>query len=298
MTDDLPLAMTAIHEMGETLKKDVINHLDHWPSNGPHSIDYHEVPIETRSAADELADRSSRWFNVVRVNVLPYTAFELAHLSLLLRRVVAAVKCMQFYQEYRPDHVSIPTSMLFRAGNSPQFNVEMPTSREGASLDASEAIDEVLRLVRTAVVVPKDVTARGSTRHVPDTAFILMWMDKSRPELVEVHQIVKETFAEFGIRADRADEVQHQDRITDLILERIASAEFLFADLSGERPNVYYEVGFAHARGKRPILYRRKDTALHFDLSVHNVPEYANVIELRTLLRERLRAITGRDPSK
>jgi len=121
-----------------------------------------------------------------------------------------------------------------------------------------------------------------------------MWMDKNHPELEDVHQAVKEVFAEFGIKALRADEIQHQDRITDLILNQIAQSEFLFADLTGERPNVYYEVGFAHALGKRPILYRRANTSLHFDLSIHNVPEYENVTQLRALLRQRLEAMTGR----
>jgi nucleoside 2-deoxyribosyltransferase len=123
-----------------------------------------------------------------------------------------------------------------------------------------------------------------------------MWMDKSRPELVDVHEAVKEVFAEFGIKALRADEIQHQDRVTDLILNQIAQSELLFADLTGERPNVYYEVGYAHALGKHPILYRRAGTSLHFDLSIHNVPEYENVTQLRALLRQRLEAITGRVP--
>jgi len=130
-----------------------------------------------------------------------------------------------------------------------------------------------------------------------NTAFVLMAMDRNNPELEDVYSTIKDVCATFGVNAYRADEIEHQDRITDLILSEIRNCEFLIADLSYERPNVYYEVGYAHAHGKRPILYRKEGTRLHFDLSVHNVPEYKNMTELRGLLKKRLEAILGRSVS-
>lgn len=130
-----------------------------------------------------------------------------------------------------------------------------------------------------------------------DTAFIMMWMSEDHPELTDVKEGIVAVFQEFGIDAVRADDIEHEDVITSRIIEEISSAEFLIADLTGARPNVYYEVGYAHALGKRPILFKRKDTALHFDLAGRNVPSYVNVKDLKQKLRTRLEALLGLESS-
>ena len=131
----------------------------------------------------------------------------------------------------------------------------------------------------------------------PNSAFIIMSIDPSKPELEDVLEAIKGACIAFDIKAYRADEIEHQDRITNVILEEIKTSEFLIADLSRERPNVYYEIGYAHALNKQPILFRKQGTKLHFDLSVHNVPEYRNVTELRELIVKRFKAILGKSPT-
>jgi hypothetical protein len=46
---------------------------------------------------------------------------------------------------------------------------------------------------------------------------------------------------------------EHEGGITEVVLEAIKTSEFLFADLTWEKPNLYYELGHAQARNKRVI---------------------------------------------
>jgi len=91
----------------------------------------------------------------------------------------------------------------------------------------------------------------------------MMWMDNTKPELLDVSDTIKSVLRNLGSKQHVLMRIEHADLITKRILEEIRTSEFLCADLTGERPSVYYEVGYAHAIGKRVILYRKKDTRIH-----------------------------------
>ena len=172
--------------------------------------------------------------------------------------------------------------------------------------DAQEEFQSATAKVRDIIglIFPSDMPvatalarseSSGIKKYRRNTAFIMMWISKDHPELEDVKNCIKEAFKRFGIDAVRSDEIEHSDVTTERVLDEIATSEFLIADLTGERPSVYYEVGYAHALGKRPILYRRAGSPLHFDLAVHNCPEYTNLADLRQKLETRLSIITNKE---
>ena len=200
------------------------------------------------------------------------------------------------FRQYRHAGVYIHHDEDVVLGVDPPTQEEVPFEEAAWAakwFDAAAA--EMLDLVD--LLCPTDAvrsSGSGTASYRPNTAFIMMAIDNKNAELEDVKNGIKEGFREFGIRAIAADDIEHDGAITDRILDEIEASEFLIADLTYERPNVYYEIGHAHARNKRVILVRKKGTRVHFDVAHRNCPEYGNTTELKGRLRKRLEAMTNK----
>lgn len=116
-------------------------------------------------------------------------------------------------------------------------------------------------------------------------------LDKSFDDVLDS---IKETCTSCGLIAERIDDAQSNERITDRILESIQKAEYVIVDITASRPNVFYEAGYAQGIGKVPIYIARMGTPLEFDLKDYPVIFFENYRELKSRLEARLRALASK----
>ncbi len=103
-----------------------------------------------------------------------------------------------------------------------------------------------------------------------------------------------------GYEPVRIDNKEHIDRIDDRIIAEIRRSLFAVVDLTLQRPNVYYEAGFAFGMGK-PVIYtcRNNDHKnLHFDIRQYNCITWAEPADLSDRLRDRIGAVLGQGPHR
>lgn len=102
--------------------------------------------------------------------------------------------------------------------------------------------------------------------------FVLMPFD---PALKEIYtEIYIPVCSEKGFTCSRVDEINRPGSITRDILEGIVESDIIIADLTDRNPNVFYELGIAHATSNKTIMTSQKATNLPFDISHYRVIIY------------------------
>lgn len=119
-------------------------------------------------------------------------------------------------------------------------------------------------------------------------AFVLMPFDVAFDDIYKLG--IKETAEKLGIRAERVDEqIFHKENILERIYSQIDASDIIIADLTGRNPNVFYETGYAHAKGKLCLLLTSKADDIPFDLKHHRHIIYGDSIQnLRQALEKDL----------
>ncbi len=90
------------------------------------------------------------------------------------------------------------------------------------------------------------------TREFLDTCFVMMpfgkWYDQYYKE------IYVPAIKDAGFEPVRADELFSTGSVMEQIWEEISKAKLLLADLTNKNPNVFYELGLAHA-ARKPVVF-------------------------------------------
>lgn len=126
-------------------------------------------------------------------------------------------------------------------------------------------------------------------------------LESIRPKLFVVMQfseeynnlyndVIKPIAEEVGFECLRADEFHASTPILKDIIRSIKESSAIIAEITPDNPNVFYEIGYAHAIQKPTILICDKDRdKLPFDISSFRTLFYENTITGKTKVENSLR---------
>jgi hypothetical protein len=118
--------------------------------------------------------------------------------------------------------------------------------------------------------------------------FVLMPFSETFADTYEVG--IKSACKDAGAYCERVDEQIFVENILERVYNQIAKADIIVAEMTGRNPNVFYEVGYAHALNKRVILLTQNADDIPFDLKQFPHIVYGGKIAtLKSLLESRIK---------
>lgn len=95
-------------------------------------------------------------------------------------------------------------------------------------------------------------------------AFVLMPFSA---EFNDIYRLgIKAAAQANGVRAERVDEQLYREGMLEQIFKQIEVADIIIADMSGKNPNVFFEAGYAVAKGKLCLFLTSAGSDIPFDL--------------------------------
>jgi hypothetical protein len=211
--------------------------------------------------------------------------------------------------EYQPGFGYIARAS---AGSLSNLNIEEPHDVKVTVVGQSIRlmVDEV-EVLSTAFSIPLEGTGFGlyafgdahveftDTRIIGNPPKVFVMMPFAEPFDTLYRQVINPVASDLGFEVVRVDEVVGPGVIIDDIQRQIESSHAVVAEISTQNPNVFYELGYAHALQKPAILLvRRSDgPSMPFDIRSYRAIFYDDSIggkdAVERNLRQHLNAILG-----
>lgn len=104
-------------------------------------------------------------------------------------------------------------------------------------------------------------------------------------------RLIGPALRDAGYEVERADSDLAQHNVMRGIVERIARADLIVAELTSRNPNVLYELGLAHGLGRPTVLIAQDIDEIPFDLRTYRAHAYSTRFDEIQELGDALRRI-------
>lgn len=158
--------------------------------------------------------------------------------------------------------------------------LEVPTGPRPVELFPQGFAKEVASEVAKILGLEPPTALRPSAVANPKLVFVIIAF---RDDMEPIFEGIEEAGKPLGLEVKRVKDVPGDYRITDQVIRMICEARLVVADLTHERPNVYFELGYARGLGKTVITIAREGTLIHFDVKDWT---FINYIDSRILERD------------
>ena len=152
----------------------------------------------------------------------------------------------------------------------------------------NSSYDNYINLIRSLIKKHEE-----SQKIEPDLIFVLMSFNTSNPKLIDNYKAIKRSIDSLdgNYRCLRLDESPGSYKISETSKEFIRKCRLAIFDLTENKQNVYYELGFAQGISKECILVAQKGTEVQFYSNEYKILYYESVTELQSKLEKQIQSI-------
>jgi hypothetical protein len=153
-------------------------------------------------------------------------------------------------------------------------------------------------VIRDPPRIPESISSAGIESIRKHTAFVAMALGKN-----EEDKAGKEDVFYLGIQPSVKNNnylcefIKDEAYIGDIVehvLKKIDDADLVVADLSGNKPNVYLEVGYAWGQKRPTIFIAKEGEKLEFDIRNQKVLRYSGIRRLEASLTDEIKELKSK----
>lgn len=100
------------------------------------------------------------------------------------------------------------------------------------------------------------------------------------------YETIKKVVNEFGFKCSKGDDSNLSNNILGHIVHEIQKSRMVIANISGRNPNVFYELGIAHALGKPVVIVSESLADIPFDVNSNRIMAFDDELDLSNKLKK------------